>query len=279
MQDIARLIRHIVVGLAATLAIVTPLFFAVAALGTKFGLWEWQFGLSTLTFTWGPRLLMAALALGVIALAMIVIFRVAFGRANAPTAGGWIAAFAAIAIGAGGLWYAAQVGATADELPPIHDISTDRQDPPGFSEALERRRGEESNDLDYASKTIPEAVSGRWPDYAGMAVSEAQAEAYPDIQPIALDAEPERAYEEALAVARDLGWHVGATSPEAMMFEATAETFWFGFLDDVSVRVTPGEGGGALVDVRSVSRVGLSDLGANAARIRTFDDRLRARIG
>ncbi len=278
MQDIARLIRHIVVGLAATLAIVTPLFFAVAALGTKFGAWGYPFGLSTLTFQWGPRLLMAALALGVIALAVIVIFRVVFGRANAPAAGGWIAAFAAIAVGAGGLWFAADVRATAGELPPIHDVSTDRQDPPQFSDALARRRGEASNSLDYASKTIPEAVSGRWPDYAGMAVSEAQAEAYPDIQPIALEASPEGAFEAALAVARDLGWHVGATSSEAMMFEATAETFWFGFLDDVAVRVSEAGDGGAVVDVRSVSRVGLSDLGANAARIRQFEDRLRDRL-
>ena len=278
MQDIARLIRHIVVGLAATLAIVTPLFFAVAALGTKFGLWPWQFGLSTLTFTWGPRLLMAALGLGVVALAMIVIFRVVFGRANAPTAGGWIAAFAAIAVGAGGLWFAADVRATAGELPPIHDVSTDRENPPQFSDALARRRGPESNSLDYASKTIPEGVSGRWPDYAGMAVSEAQAQAYPDIQPIALETSPESAFEAALGAARDLGWHVSATSSEALMFEATAETFWFGFLDDVAVRVTESEGG-AVVDVRSVSRVGLSDLGANGARIRQFEDRLRERIG
>lgn len=278
MQDIARRIRIFFVVLAGGSAIATPVFFAVAALGTKFGLWGFGFGLSTLTFTWGPRLLIAALALGGAALALLVILRLALGPARAPKAGGWIAAFAAIAVGAGGLWYADSVRATAGELPPIHDVSTDTVNPPQFSDALARRRGAQSNSLDYAGKTIPETVAGRWPDYAGMPVSEAQALAYPDIQPIKVDQSPERAFEAALAAARDLGWRVGDSAPAALVFEATAETFWFGFLDDVAVRVGPGEDGGAIVDVRSVSRVGLSDLGANAARIRKFEARLRARL-
>jgi len=257
-------------------AVITPLWFVVSALGTKYGLWDWRFGLSTLTFQWGPRFLFAALGLGVLALVLTAVAR--FAVRDGRGAGGWIAAFAAIAVGAGGLWYADSVRTSAGALPPIHDISTDTANPPRFSDALASRRGDDANTLEYEGKIIPEAVAGRWPDYAGMTVSEAQARAYPDIQPIVLDQSPQRAFDAALAAARDLGWRVGDSAPEALVFEATAETFWFGFFDDVAVRVSPSEAGGAIVDVRSVSRVGLSDLGANADRIRAFEARLRERL-
>ena len=88
-----------------------------------------------------------------------------------------------------------------------------------------------------------------------------------------------RAYEAALATAREMGWTVSTASPEAGMFEATATSFWFGFKDDVVVRVTDTGLESARVDVRSVSRVGVSDLGANAARIEAFSENLRDSVG
>lgn len=66
--------------------------------------------------------------------------------------------------------------------------------------------------------------------------------------------------------------------PAAGRLEAVAETFWFGFKDDVVVRVRPGESGGAVIDMRSTSRVGLSDLGANAARIEDFMSGVSGRL-
>ena len=75
--------------------------------------------------------------------------------------------------------------------------------------------------------------------------------------------------ERAAALAAAQGWEVVDVNPEQGTVEATATTFWFGFKDDVVVRVRP-EGSGSKVDVRSISRVGLSDLGANAARIEAF---------
>jgi uncharacterized protein (DUF1499 family) len=63
---------------------------------------------------------------------------------------------------------------------------------------------------------------------------------------------------------------VVAADPAAGRIEATATTFWFGFVDDVVVRVRPAAGGGSRIDVRSVSRVGKSDVGANAKRIRAY---------
>ena len=77
-------------------------------------------------------------------------------------------------------------------------------------------------------------------------------------------------------MARDLGWEIVEASPSEGRIEATARTFWFGFKDDVVVRVTP-SGDGSRIDVRSVSRVGKSDVGANAKRIRTYLERLQNR--
>jgi len=96
---------------------------------------------------------------------------------------------------------------------------------------------------------------------------------------IIVGVEPELAYQAALNTARDLGWKIGTESESAGMFEATDTTFWYGFKDDVVVRVTALEEGGSRIDARSVSRVGVSDLGANAARISRFEERLRASLG
>jgi uncharacterized protein (DUF1499 family) len=76
-------------------------------------------------------------------------------------------------------------------------------------------------------------------------------------------------FQGAVAAARRMGWTVVATVPAEGRLEATASTPWFGFVDDVVVRVTPAPQG-TRVDVRSVSRVGRSDLGANAKRIRKY---------
>lgn len=77
----------------------------------------------------------------------------------------------------------------------------------------------------------------------------------------------------ALAAAQDMGWDVAETNEREGRIEATATTFWFGFKDDVVVRLTP-VGAGSRIDVRSVSRVGVSDLGVNAQRIRAYLKRL-----
>jgi uncharacterized protein (DUF1499 family) len=80
---------------------------------------------------------------------------------------------------------------------------------------------------------------------------------------------PAGAFEAALAAARAEGWSIDATDPENGRIEASVRSFWFGFVDDVVVQVSPAEGG-SRIDVRSTSRVGVSDLGANAKRVRAF---------
>jgi uncharacterized protein (DUF1499 family) len=115
----------------------------------------------------------------------------------------------------------------------------------------------------------------RFGPMAGRSIADIQGQAYADIKPISLTVPPQRAYDMALEAARAQGWRVSAEDRAAGRIEATAQSFWYGFVDDIVIRVTP-SGEGSVVDVRSVSRVGLSDLGANAKRIRAFRDALQA---
>lgn len=137
-------------------------------------------------------------------------------------------------------------------LPRIHDISTDTENPPAFAAVLKERAG--------APNTA---------DYGGPAVAKLQHAAYPDLKPLRVGAPPSTVFEAALKTARDLGWKVVDADFAAGRIEASDQTFWFGFIDDIVVRVAA-EADDARVDVRSVSRVGKSDLGANARRIRKF---------
>ena len=132
--------------------------------------------------------------------------------------------------------------------PPIHDITTDTDDPPAFVAA------------------VPLNAPGRT-DY-DPAVAEQQSAAFPDIGPAMLSVPPADAFDRALAVVRDRGWELLAA--DALRIEATDRSFWFGFPDDVVIRVTPDGGAGSRVDVRSLSRVGGGDLGVNARRVRAF---------
>jgi uncharacterized protein (DUF1499 family) len=101
-----------------------------------------------------------------------------------------------------------------------------------------------------------------------------QREAYPDIQPIVLAEPREKAFARALAAAQAMGWEIVARDPAAGRIEAVDTTLWFGFKDDVVVRVAAAAGGGSRIDVRSKSRVGRGDAGTNARRIRGFRERL-----
>lgn len=142
---------------------------------------------------------------------------------------------------------------TARRVPPIHDITTSVDDPPQFRAALDAR-GTQSN-------PAPDTIA---PD-----VAQKHRAGYPTLQPLVVAMSPERALDRAVEVARSLRWKVLAVDRTARTVEATATTPWFGFRDDVVVRIRPVPGG-SRVDVRSTSRVGRSDAGVNANRIRRF---------
>lgn len=137
---------------------------------------------------------------------------------------------------------------------PIHDISTDTVNPPVFEVIDETRAG--------ARNTL---------DYGGAELASMQARAYPDIAPLETDLSPDAAYARTLEVAEDMRWEVVAEDAERRRFEATARTSVFYFADDVVVVTAQGDG--ARVDMRGVSRVGRSDEGVNAARIRAFQEK------
>jgi uncharacterized protein (DUF1499 family) len=147
----------------------------------------------------------------------------------------------------------------ARAVPPIHDISTDTDDPPAFVAVIARREATRASNP---------------PEYAGAEIAAQQKAAYPDLVTLRVEAPPDQAFASARTAAQSLGWEIVAADAAEGRLEATDTTRWFGFKDDVVVRVRP-DGAGSRVDVRSKSRVGRSDVGANAARIRAFRDALK----
>jgi uncharacterized protein (DUF1499 family) len=232
---------------AAVFAIALLAFLAmcVAGPGTRLGLWSWQAGI-------GMMRIAAFVGIGAAILAAALVLLLLVPRWRARPALPTVALCLAIAAFAPPMILLAK----AKQVPPIHDITTDIADPPAF-EALREARAKSPNGFAYK----------------GEEVARQQQQAYADIKPGLMALPPREAMQRALDAARSMGWEVVAVDAAAGRLEATDTTAWFGFKDDVVVRIRP-EGSGSRVDVRSMSRVGRSDLGANAARVRGFLARL-----
>lgn len=226
-----------------TMALAVGAFVMVvgAGPGTKHGLWPWMVGLTMLK--WATYLGMLAAA---VAAVLVLLLAVPRWRARP-----WIP-LVALCIALAAIAPPLILLSQAKQVPPIHDITTDVTDPPAFV-ALAELRGKEPNGAAYG----------------GPEVAAQQQKAYPDIRTVLVKAAPREAHQAAIDAARSLGWEVIASDAASGRVEATDTTGWFGFKDDVVVRVRP-EGSGSRIDVRSVSRVGKSDLGANAKRVRQF---------
>lgn len=136
--------------------------------------------------------------------------------------------------------------------PRIHDISTDPDKPLQFTNAFDLRRPLENSLLAPEDKTV-----------------ELQKLHYPDLKPLLVEMSPAAAFANAISTAQELGWKITVQDSATGTFEAIDETAIFGFRDDIVVRVGPFNSG-TRIDLRSVSRVGIGDLGANAARIEKF---------
>jgi uncharacterized protein (DUF1499 family) len=149
-------------------------------------------------------------------------------------------------------WIPWQWWQVVQRVPMIHDITTDTETPPSFVALLPLRAG------------APNSV-----EFGGPELAAQQRTGYPDLGPLMLQIRPPQAFTYALTAARAMGWEIVASEPTEGRIEAPATTFWFGFKDDVVVRITPA-GSGSRIDVRSVSRVGKSDVGANAKRITEY---------
>lgn len=250
--------------IALALAVLTPLVFIIAALGAKFGIWSWQFGLGTLTRGLGVKMLMGTALFGVLALLATALVT--------PRKGWWIGVLALI-VGGAGMMKGAATQKTVASLPFIHDVTTDTENPPVFTDVIlaERAKVKGVNTLDYIGKMAPAGAGGK----EQKLVSVLQTAAYPNVRSLILGDSPDVVFGQALSAAKSMGWKIKAEDVAAGTIEATAETFWYGFKDDVAIRVKAAEGGGTIVDVRSVSRVGGSDIGANAARVKAFMAKMR----
>jgi hypothetical protein len=243
------------------LAVFTPIWFAAAALGTKFGLWDWTVGLLRMTGQVGVPLI-GILILVTFITSLLVVFikpRAGFTGLGAM----WL-----VAIGAATFALMAINGARA--VPPIHDISTNTRAPLAYSDRVIAERGPKANKILPPNEATVPFNRERLSDWSGRSLVEIQADAYPQVQTLMIEGQQASdIYTKAVATAKSQGLKVTAQDPAERRIEAVAETFWYGFKDDVIIVVTPNANGGA-VDMRSTSRVGISDMGANAKRIEAF---------
>lgn len=213
-----------------------PLLIHAGVVSPIFG-FQWLFGLG----------LLEGVLAGVVGLIALWRTRPAGQRSGRELA--WVG------VGCGALLLAVLVmaGRPGAGLPPINDITTDPADPPAFASdpaALDR-------DMTYPADFVEPATN-----------------AYSDLQPIRVTGDPAAALARVEETAKTLGWEVVTVDAEAGTLLARQTTAVFQFVDDVLVRVRPAGDGGSIVDVRSKSRDGRGDLGANAARIRSFTETL-----
>lgn len=234
-------------GLALAAACAAAMLLMLAGVGSRFGWWHFRLGFTLLGYGAYAGVGAALLGLwgGILA-----------GRKR-QRAGIVLAVLAVV----GGLVAAAVPASwrlSARQVPAIHDITTDTVHPPQFVAILALR------------KDAPNP-----PDYGGPGVAEQQKLAYADLRTEVLNLPSDQAFDLALKSAQAEGWRIVATEPAEGRIEATDTTFWFGFTDDIVIRIVAA-GERSLLDIRSVSRVGRSDAGTNARRIRSFLKRLQS---
>lgn len=229
-----------------------PLAFVVAAVGGGIGLWGWQAGLAAL-----PWIALTAVLTLILAIVFIILNRRKGQKTRWPLLGlGLLGSL-------GFLAFLIPYVSAILTLPAIHDITTNLADPPQFS-ALTLRADNWDN--------IPGADDS---DMRGMNPRQRWAtvhqDAYPDIRSVRIDQPVAVVIEKAQRLAEDRGWKIISIDPAAGHLEATDTISLFRFKDDVVIRARAAENGAAsIIDMRSVSRVGVHDIGANAKRVRRF---------
>ena len=235
-------------GAGLLLALLAAAAEALSGVGTRLGLWHYRTGLGILG---------AAGMSGAVAAIVSLIGGILSGHNRVA----YRMAATGIIIGLTVTGIPWSWSRTGQQMPKIHDISTDTETPPQFVAILPMRAHAENP-----------------ANYGGPEVAAQQRTAFPDIQPLVLPVKPEAAFDLALKAAKDMGWDVVSSSMREGRIEAIATTFWFGFKDDIVVRVSSVKEG-SRIDVRSVSRVGKGDVGTNAKRIRTFVQKLEKAAG
>lgn len=268
MSDSSAVARaNLIVKVLGILSLLVGLAAGAMTLGAVAGVWAgaWDFGRGfqllfadgTGTTQWTQYVALACVVDGI---GLVIL-----GKALGATNGARMAVVALVGAGVAFVaWYIPSSHRPAPDanIPPIHDISTDTSNPPQFVAVLPLR-ADAANTAEYGMS------EGMTPDE----LRRLTADAYGDLKPVTLPVPPAEAFGRALAAARSLGWEIVAEVPNEGRIEATDTTFWFRFKDDIVIRIRPATGG-SVVDARSVSRVGRSDVGTNARRLRSFFERL-----
>ena len=267
MKWTVRLVSIIAIGLALAIAVAGP--------GTRFGLWDYGTGLSLIRNVSAPKEIFGGLALPPLFTAaglslLLGVASAVMKKGGAATLG----IIAALLAGGAGV-VPLKMKAAFEGNPFIHEVTTDFDDPPAIIAAANEPR---KNPADYRGMDkVPN-------DPNGLVVADAQRLAFPDIAPILAEADLATSTAVAKDVVKAMGMEIIADGPAddssggGWRIEAVATSTWFGFKDDFIVRLTPMDDGRTKVDLRSKSRVGGSDLGANAARVREFMKRFNAAI-
>jgi len=257
--------------LTLALMVIVPLWFVIAAFGTKLGIWDWKVGLLTMTISGGPILLGL---LGLVALVSLVLAIRARPRRMVPLA---VAVIALFGVGVVFGMMASLGGKAAAN--PVSDIATDTGNPPLFSATVMAERAEgESNPVNDYQTPIGQIMpyQGRVSDELAVKSLAQIITAKPDRPaPLPLGGADKAAGIAAVKAAMTAMGLTDIRADEAAgTVEGVATSFWFGFKDDVVARV-----GDAQIDFRSVSRVGVSDLGANTARINDLRSQTETLLG
>lgn len=227
------------------MALLSVTLLPLSALGTRWGLFDFRIGL---------LLFMLATLTGLTAIVLSALYT----RRQHSDKSRQALNYAAL-LGLPALAFFAFNLFSGGSTPMIHNVTTDPSDPPEFI-AAPAKRGAEANPLTYGGE-----------------LAAIQQKAYPDLQTLTTELNSAEAFQLALATAKALDWEIYYQDAAAQQIEAVATTRWFGFKDDVVIRIR-GTGSGSEVDLRSVSRVGKGDLGANAKRIAAFLERFREEI-
>ena len=209
--------------------------------GTRLGLWTWQTGFTLLKWAFYTGVAGAIAAVVLVLAALVPKWR----------RGAWVP-LVALAFAVVAFLPPVLILEYAKGTANIHDVTTDYFDPPQFVALMPIR------------KESPNGFA-----YGGEKVAKVQQQAYPDIKSLIVKTPPAETMQNAIDAARSMGWQVVSSDAGSGRLEATDTTTWFGFKDDVVVRIRS-EGTGSRVDVRSVSRLGEGDVGANAKRVRKF---------
>ncbi len=244
-------LRHLPV-LAAALAAAAVVLLALGPIGWRAGWWHFRFAFQTL-MPWAAYCGIAALTVSALALLL--------GRSRIEWRG-VVVAVVSFAVGVLIAYVPWHYDRMRQTVPPIHDITTDPADPPAFAAVVAARTADGGNPMVYE----------------GAKIAEQQRQAYPDIAPLDLALTRYLAFNRALDAAQRMGRTIVATDDTAGRIEASDRSRWFGFTDDIVIRIVA-SGSGSRVDVRSSSRLGRSDFGVNAARVRAYLARLREAAG